>query len=670
MEKPSPTYDISSRFTRQMRGDSEQHERYIDRMTLRGIQVIGDTDGEGDAPVWRGDHSFNSEAATYSLMHFIEPEVALEHPDWSHAQVHEHAVDRFKARLAQDLSYEHKEAAHEESVVRWRPIQTSTGSVELATEYGGKMVTLSQLWEHTKEYSEFVGNPQAYNKQEHEAQLLMQDKLVHGSSNGFVSVLSHPDAVRYVQVWQKSESGDVISQQIDLYATTGKDFSSEEAKDLMHHLSEFHGKSTQEDRPQETNSYAHFFVTKGSIYAEDIRTIAIAQFAGDKTVSYARETRTVRSQEQISHNPAIADAAHSVSRIAAYVRDQIEDKIQALKQKNSVPYVRKTDTKPIRIEPGNSKNSLRVTKEGKHSPAGEKKITVISPEKSSSLVDPKSILSEWWITQTMIAYGPVLPVASVATMHWFAFLGEAEKNIEKRLKSGAPEILRNHIKKERISSGSPVEIMWRAFITRMNGVLGGSPREKVGLMTSVPELHRTDTFIQGKRYSGIEKNTIPAQKNVPQWVEVMQVLARLFFLPLPAPYPRSDQDKRRIAIPDVATAQENTLEHRTIITGRFIFALILSWIVSYPARSEVPHANKTKKAHRDSVRDTEATGAQGETVQAPWIMLAIIRYLVLLRESGQPGVQVAVPQTNGGRPKRKRRKGDLPQRGIIFAFAS
>lgn len=652
-----------------MRGDSEQHERYIDRMTLRGIQVIGDTDGEGDTPVWRGDHSFNSEAATYSLMHFIEPEIALEHPDWNHTQVHEHAVERFKARLEQDLSYEHKEAAHEESVVRWRPIQTSTGNVELATEYGGNMVTLSQLWEHTKEYAEFVGNPEAYNKQEHEAQLLMQDELVHGSSNGFVSVLSHPDAVRYVQVWQKSESGDVISQHIDLYAATGKDFSLEEAKDLIHHISEFHGKSVQEDSVQETNSYAHFFVTKGSVYAEDIRTIAIAQSVGVEILSYARETRTGRSQERTSHGPIVADAVHSVSRIAAYVRDQIEDKIQALKQQHVAPPLRKTDTKAMRKEAGNSKHPLRATKEGNHFPADEKKITVIPPEKSQLSIDPKSILSEWWITQTMVAYGPVLPVAPVATMHWFAFLQEGEKSIGKRPKSEAPELLWDQARQERVSSGSPVEIMWRTFITKMNGVLGRFSPEKGGLKTPGSALHRSDTLIQGVHYSGFEKNA-PVQKDMRQWIEAMQVLVRLFFLPRPAPYPRQDEGKPRIAIHDMPVAQENTLEYRATIIGRFMFALILSWIVSYPRVSEASHANKTKKAIHDSVRDMEATGEQGEIVQTPWIMLAIIRYLVLLRESGQPGVQAAVPQKNGARPKRKRKKTVLPQRGIIFAFAS
>ena len=98
----------------------------------------------------------------------------------------------------------------------------------------GKKGTCYQIWRrahHTfttlgthKEYAQHIGNPRAYNKEEARSQIAMQDAFINGHASGFVSILSHPDSVRYVQLWEKMPTGDIASKQIDLYATTGRDF--------------------------------------------------------------------------------------------------------------------------------------------------------------------------------------------------------------------------------------------------------------------------------------------------------------------------------------------------------------------------------------------------------------------------------------------------------------
>ena len=171
MEKPYYLPDASLRFRAKTSDRDSVEKRLDDRLTLRGIQVIRDTDESGkESKKWRGDHTFSPDAATYSLMHFVEPEVAREHPDWNPSQIHTEAMSRFTQRLEQDLAYERMESDHGESVIHWKPIETKEGVTVLATQYGDRMITLSELWEHTKEYAAFTGTPDAYNEAEHRSQ--------------------------------------------------------------------------------------------------------------------------------------------------------------------------------------------------------------------------------------------------------------------------------------------------------------------------------------------------------------------------------------------------------------------------------------------------------------------------------------------------------------------
>jgi len=388
-------------YAKKYSSDHEGKDAVINRLRrARKVDEIIDESRATQRPEWRGDHSFSSDAARYSLTNFVEPEVAREHPEWTTSQVKEHAKEQFEKRLAQDLSYEHRETVHEESEVHWRPVQTEKGW-ELATEYGDKLVTLNELWDHTKEYASFVGNPAAYNPEEHRAQLAMQDALIHDGSRGFVSVLSHPDAVRYVQIWQKSENGDIQSRHVDLFATTGRDFSPEEAAELIVHLADYHGNNRIQEAANES-SYAHFFVSQGNIDAGDVRTIAIAQASSVDIV--IEEGQNIRASHIVS--TVVRDTKEAVSLFGKYIHDQIEEKIQSIKQS-------KTEHPEKKIHRDKFIGSKRNS--------SEKKAEIIpvsggAPEKNiptkniSEFIGIKSVLSEGWISRTMISFVPFVPL--------------------------------------------------------------------------------------------------------------------------------------------------------------------------------------------------------------------------------------------------------------------
>lgn len=676
MEKPSPSYDISPRFALQhTRDHSEKNERYYDRMATRGIPVLRDNDGEEHKPVWRGDHSFSSDAATYSLIHFIEPEVKREHPDWGNTQIHEHAVERFHKRLAQDLSSERRENAHEESVVRWRPVTSVDGFVELATEYGGTTVTLSELWEHTKEYAAFVGNPAAYNSEEHRAQLLMQDKLMNGSSNGFVSVLSHPDAIRYVQVWEKSENGDVLSHHVDLYAATGKDFSQQEATELIQHLSDFHGQRTETGVPDAEHTYAHFFVTKGVVLTDDIRTIAIAQSVSVDTLSHARETVDVQRQHISVGQVVITDVAEGARQIGKHLRDQIEEKIREIQRRTTSP-----DAVSFPAKPG--------AKEGQKAAVGapvlkgrtekEKEITARSrhtPDAAGQKPEMMSLLTDWWISHTMLRYVSLVPVAPEAALYWFtlpAVVDTQKPQVEKKpvkVKSPGNEPVRQVTVRHSVSD------IWKSFVVRMKETIASRTKRTVVTEKNTRiKQHGGAPVTASEGGVGPDVRTRQSEiSGVSTWYEVLHTLSRFMGEGDESRVIGAYKENARADVHDGMGGLADRRDERSVSVGRFMFALVLWWFFQ-PVVSDGAQAAKLKdglaagggKQKHDPVREENNPHQQEGT---PWMLLAIIWYLSMIRESAMTGAQPTA-QKQGVRAKRKRKTARLPQHGIIFAFAS
>ena len=605
MEKPFPAYDASSRFRVRIREDQEAKDRWYDRMALRGLRVLAFDESEHDKPLWRGDHSFNSAAAAYSLTNFIEPEVAREHPDWSQKVVHEVAMQRFEKRLRQDLSYERKESAHEESAVVWRPVETENGW-ELATVYGDKMVTLSELWEHTKEYAAFVGNPTAYNVMEHRTQLAMQEQFLHGNASGFVSVLSHPDSVRYVQLWQRASDGTVVSTNIDLLKTTGRDFSHEEGAQLIQHLRSFNGNDTTD-----ATSYAHFFVLEKTVHEQDIRTFAIAQTIRVwEDTSPSPEPYVPRLMAEVG-SKAIADSVDSMGMLGMYLREHIElylanrrtqfDAGSTERSKGNRERVTKTPS-------GQKTREIVVRKPRKELSTTKKTMRGVLPHASETV---KSMIAEWWVARQMLRNYDVTSVAAVAVLAW---MGASPIAPERPLK--APKLNKAKPRRTQTNASSLAEI-FRVSLRK---------REQKKILMKTIRRARTPQ-------AATRKEQLRTPRKVSERV-VRTIVTKLKELAVAFPKPHH-VPKQRDAVPEPHMIK------------RLTFALLIWWVIRVVQREEKTYYSVPKRETKERYE-----------THHPWILLSIIWHLVAIREHGKP---------TAAQNQRKKKK-QFPPSGIIFSY--
>lgn len=601
MEKILPHF-VGPRFF----DSSKDEKQYRDRLVVRGIQVVRDEDSD-DRPKWRGDHSFSVEAANYSLTNFIEPEVKKKHPDWTHEKVHENALWQFEKRLHQDQSFEKKETAHEESRVFWQPIQTDKGW-ELATVYGDTMITLSDLWEHTKEFAAFAGNPAAYNAEEHIVQLRMQDAFIRGEASGFVSILSHPDSIRYVQVWKKNDDGTIVSTHIDLHKTTGRDFTHEEGILLIRNLQSLHGGDTTPE-----SSYAYFMSRKEEVSEQHIRSFAILQTA-----------EVTRSVGKI----VFSDTTDSMMMLGTSLRNQIERRISDYGE--------------------HTRKKRKMS--GEHTVlVNEKKHTTQHPHTKRYGQEPiKLLLADWWVTKGILHQVDRVPVAAVAALTW-ATRDITSSPIESIIVRRTSEKTTNDRKEARLTQ-SPVhkkfserakewivkstkKLIWRAELVK-TPVSTVSRIKKVEsdltytiavrnvflrFVERVRHVYRIDAtreiFVRGRvlnafreksrRFIELTKRTlreiVRRRKPTKDTQFQTEVKVREHFLPIEVPLLR--------------------------------FAFLVWWAVYFHRGTETSSERIESVSRRKNV--------SVETDQTPWILLSIIWYLTMLRESGKAGSRFA-----------------------------
>lgn len=641
-------------------------------MTLRGIPVLRDTDEESSTPLWRGDHSFSSDAASYSLTHFIEPEVAREHPTWSQKKVQETAAELFEKRLRQDLSYEKKESAHEETVVAWRPVQTNDGQWELATEYGDKMITLRELWEHTREYAAFAGNPAAYNQEEHRAQLVMQDKLIDGTANGFVSVLSHPDSVRYVQVWQKAGDGTITSKQVDIYKTTGRDFTHEEGAKFIDHLASFH----QEIVPIESGespSYAHFFIHHKEVREEDIRLIAVAQMMESPAPRIDERDYVPRTLIDAG-SIAVRDTTDSMMQLGVFLREQIDRKITAItsygESEKKNPFVTGAASTTVR-EQGRRTSVFAVFERV----AGKKQ-----PEEHARTVDfstetMKSVAAEWWITKSLLQFRESVPVAPVAIIFWLTAGHDVVRTTahstttDKKAKTGevsAVPVIKEKKKQTHLYNFFRVlknfgekavrEVQLRRIISDEKSETNhGKPEREPGTenqekVTRVLPLVVIEKLMRILRRYSLDTEILPRSS--------ARVTARA----------RPDQ-KRRQTIPGLFPDVLSEGQEVRLLTRKLSIAVIVWWLIDFG--KDIPVISRDQlPASGDRIKG-EFSVEKHVGPESPWLLHAIIWYLSAIREHGKPAVIKKKKIV-----KKKTKQSDpvgvtpLPLSGVIFVYGS
>lgn len=676
MEKPAPALQFERYGLQKIRGTALRN-RYVERMIARGIPVVTDAPDETDKPVWRGDHAFSSDAASYSLMHFVEPEVATEHPDWGMEKVKAEARDRFTRRLEQDLSYEHKESNHEETLVHWKPVVTWEGKTELATEYGGSVITLRELWEHTKEYAAFVGNPAAYNPQEEQAQMHMQDEFIHGSSTGFLTVLSHPDAVRYVQVWEKTTDGDVVSKQVDLFAATGTDFSKMEGDQLVRHVASYYNAAAT-DGASGSFEYAHVFIEHGTMDDQHIRIIAKGMVMHQEHgVSETKEPAFISAFSM--EKKIVTDTRDSLVILGTYLHRQINEKLRVLqladhrnihqKESSRQPVVHKevvhtasyNDTQTRRID---TKSELGVIHDGMHE-------VQVLPETHQAM---QNMMAEWYVSQMLITRAKDVPVGAHAVLFWFSVL-------ESQRSQPQPQI------EKRTVAQASVHSVIHAKVSELRAFFVGLPdrvRLKKTFKKLIPEIRQRLPVSLIK----MESLTYRPLKRIAVYFDRLK--EHIFGHKNPNLIFSASQDMPMKKCSDshisittepklvIDTKEQRELSIHQIQVGIMVWYLLLAEEGEQQQgthRIDVSHEFKRMLSSLAGRPREENTAV---SVSSPWVLLAIVRYLSLLRESGQAGPKIKAVSV---RAKRKRCQHMYDgmmvlflcqkiSRPIIFTFAS
>lgn len=592
--------------------DSPKDElKIVDRMVIRD-----------DPPKWRGDHSFSPDAAKYSFSNFIEPEVTKKNPDWTREQVREQALEKFEKRLRQDLSYEKKELAHEESSVSWQQVQTENGW-ELATAYGDTMITLSELWEHTKEFAAFSGNPAAYNAEEHCVQLRMQDAFIRGEATGFVSVLSHPDSVRYVQIWNKADDGSIVSTHVDLAKTTGRDFTHEEGATLIRNLQSIHG---GDEAPQST--YAHFFVREQNVSEYNIRAVAVVQTIEVNHSPVPRESGSVGGT-------VLRDTLDSMVVLGAYLRDHIERRISDFKE-----HAQKKQ-KPL------SEHSFSVMETSNG----------IKPKRTRAEKEEpiKSVLADWWVTKGILRHVDRVPVAAVAALLWIT----QDVNVRAVDPEGVKRFstIRHAEKQEKMTDIKISGI--KIFSERVGELIVKSTKKLVSLMalektqvSTAARIKRTESNLPRVVSARDVLSRFDARVMLVHWINAIQktiVWARVLnifreksrhFIEITKHRRRELAGRKKPS--EVARFREEVkfIEHFSPIEVALVrFAFLVWWAIRVHHGTEVSSSAKIESVprHKDvsaprSRRRRLETGM--ETNSPQWILLSIIWHLALLREVG------------------------------------
>lgn len=603
----------------------------------------------GGSSFWRGDHTFSSKAAGFSLRNFIEPEIESANPHLSKHEIQSVALKKFEQRLKQDLSFEHQETSHHDSTVHWTVIEGKNGKKKLATKYGDELITLSQLWEHTKEYAQHTGNPLAYNKEEARSQIAMQDAFINGDAKGFVSILSHPDSVRYVQLWEKMPTGDIASKQIDLYATTGRDFTHKEGEAFIHRLTQYHetiGTSVK----YEDIAYAHVLFISGVVTVDEIKTIAVAQ-------AFTSEPRILPMRLDIKSGIALK-VAKDIHETAAFLGENFHTYIQKKVENMNTWYVQKKKNATIehRKAPVDILSKGAVIEAPMPLKASE---TVKKLQMSEKLVH--DIFSEWAFEQTVISYASLheeLAISALQIVLFDPFVVSVNVREENSLlhvehvEHGERSLRMSVTKNETYDVRETVESVL-GFLTKIFGDKSITSHWQVENLQTVDA--DGDTTQAPKDNESIESGIL----------FILQSLSHLAMGSFDVS-PRIDLEEDidiSLYIDEVnqfaPSEKRSRQEYSRVIFGVVIW-MILQGFDRNTRPGEIIDADLSTRGKKDmyALKSDEIFST------TPWVLLSIIWYLSQLKEAG-------MAQTPSPLPVKKQKKVTTPQfplSGVIYFF--
>lgn len=229
---------------------------------------------------WNGDHNISVRALYFSLDKYVIPEVQKEHvnDNWTQEQIRAEAVNRLSLRSKESMQYYMGEIGDEtertaETLKQWDISETSPGVRELTTFYKDKRVSLRELWQHTKEFAQAEGKPEAYDAQEEKTQMAMQEAFISGSIESYVAPIWHPSGtVQLIQIIER-DGNSLIARQIDVGVAVGRNLTPKEATIVMRDIVKLHiGEEKQ--MPME---YPHVMIAHNHVLPAEVVTLAKAQ---------------------------------------------------------------------------------------------------------------------------------------------------------------------------------------------------------------------------------------------------------------------------------------------------------------------------------------------------------------------------------------------------------
>ena len=614
----------------------------------------GESETQGSAS-WRGDHTFSSKVAGFSLRNFIEPEIESANPHLSKHEIQSLALKKFEQRLKQDLSFEHQETSHQDSTVYWTVIEGKNGKKELATKYGDELITLSQLWEHTKEYAQHIGNPRAYNKEEARSQIAMQDAFINGHASGFVSILSHPDSVRYVQLWEKMPTGEIASKQIDLYATTGRDFTHKEGEAFINRLTQYH-ETIGTSLKYEDISYAHVLFTCGAVTVDEIKTIAVAH-------AFTSEPRVLSLRTDMVSGIALK-VAKDIQETAAYLGENFHTYIQKKAESINTWYVQKKENMAVEHHKVqaviSSKGAVREVLKPLKAPETVKKLAI--PEK---LVH--DVFSEWAFEQTVISYASLheeLAISALQIVLFSPFVVSENVRAENSLihvKQGERSERMSVTKNETYDVRETVESVL-VFLQKIFGDKNiASHFKEENVQAFIIDGDTTQTPI---RFS-VEEKTKDAESIESGILFILQSLSYLAMgsfdiVPRIGLEENIDISLYSDKVNQFAPSEKRIRQEY----NRVIFGVVIWMILQGFDRSTKSGKVIDVDVSTQDQRDTREIKPNEIFSTTPWVLLSIIWYLSQLKEAGMAQAPSPLPV----KKQKKVAPSQFPLSGVIYSF--
>lgn len=602
----------------------------IGRMGM--VEALSGDGSAADGSGWRNAHEFNGGAAMWSFTNIVTPRVAAEHPDWSGEEVYHESVRRWELKLFQDKVFTQKEAAHAGGEVRWEVVDTAEGR-QLATRYGDDIITLKELWENTRQFAESIGKSYLFNQAEEDAQMEMQSRFVAGLATGFVSPLSHPDSIELVQVWQKDGTNSFVSKQIDLFAATGRDLSHEEGSSLIHKLATYFQQNGEITKGE--SLHPHFMIQSGKINEHDIKVIAQASVFGD---IIPQVTRTVADASAM----AALKAKETFGKFSTYLRDQIDIRVQKLRDNL---YER---VSPQQLFP--AKNPFY--------PAYE-----FSVHERSNRV--KAMMADWFISRTILKITTETGLGTGGALYWFSHLGKKEAAtpagetpntfIEPVLfrKEKAREIkkrrsaLRRAAPRRECSKGIMLEKKIKKIIGRETKItVQTHPPRAAERVVFNRKKYKKESVRMAQKETRVENKA--GKEKIIRLISLVKKLIRakekLFIR------------KRNKAEIKQKPIQEKRLNIKENVLNFSITFVI--WILLAKQKNVLVNEYKSIETKSDRLVSMEPT---------PWLLLAIIWYLAMVREHG-----FTKPQQVKKKKKSTKKKYVHPilRQGVIFVYAT